>query len=102
MNDILKHKEVRLQAVTVCPVCQSRRLEYWRAEEFGPQIDEPDELLTLAKVDDKATSRFWCGMILFLNKSAEIEIRRGCPMASQAAVKELNRPIDADIKEKAA
>lgn len=102
MNELLKQKEARLQAVTVCPVCQSRRLEYWRSEEFGAQVDEADELLTLAKLDDKATSRFWCGMILFLNKDAEIEIRRGCPMASQAAVKELNGPIEADIKEKAA
>lgn len=102
MNELLKQKEARLQAVTACPVCQSRRLEYWRDEEFGPQVDEADELLTLPKLFDKATSRFWCGMILFLSQHAKIEIRRECSMASQAAVKELNQPIEAGIKEKVA
>lgn len=102
MSELLKQKEARLQAVTACPVCQSRRLEYWRAEEFGPPIDDPDELLTLPKLFDKATSRFWCGMILFLSQHAKIEIRRECSMASQAAVQELNQPIDTEVKEKAA
>ncbi|KQR30157.1 hypothetical protein ASF91_15180 [Rhizobium sp. Leaf155] len=102
MSDVLNQMEARLQAVTSCPVCQSRRLEYWRAEEFGPPIDDPDELLTLPQQDDKAASRFWCGAILFLGKREMIEIRRECPMATQVAVKELNRPINADIKEKAA
>ena len=103
MNALLQEKETRLQALTSCPVCNSRRLEYWRHEKFGPQVDEEDDFLwRLPKVDDQATARFWCGMILWLDQKAKINIRYGCPLATLAAVLELNRTTETVLEEKAA
>lgn len=94
MTDELFQKELRLQSVTTCPVCNNRRLEYWRDEKFGPQIDEEDDFLwRLPERGDEAVARFWCGLKLWLDAKARIAIRRDCPLATQEAVRKLNRPI---------
>lgn len=97
MTDELFQKELRLQSVTSCPVCNNRRLEYWRDEKFGPQIDEEDDFLwRLPERGDQAVARFWCGLKLWLDPKARIAIRRECPLATQEAVKELNRPASCE------
>ncbi|MDQ1185966.1 hypothetical protein [Agrobacterium larrymoorei] len=104
MSALLVYKETRFRQVDKCPLCQERRQEFWRSDEFET-IDEPNVFTGTHRncftpnPDDKAAARFWCGLELSIDNFGEIISRINCPAASKEAAEELNRQIEDEFED---